>query len=203
MALATRLSRPSAFAVFRRRNFTLLWIAQLISVAGSALTALAASILVYRLTGSALSVGLMLMATALPSLLVGLIAGVFVDRGDRKRIMIAADLIRAGLVLVIPFVLPFGIGWLYILVALSSAVAQFFEPAQASVLPETAPDEELAAANSMMTISSIGSTTVGFAAAGLIASLYAIEWAFYIDAFTFVLSALCIMLMHIPPLGAE
>src|SRR5436305_188025 len=102
MALPTHLSLPSAFAVFHRRNFSLLWIAQLISVAGSALTALAASILVYRLTGSALSVGLMLMATALPSLLVGLVAGVFVDRWDRKRILIAADLIRAALVGAIP-----------------------------------------------------------------------------------------------------
>src|SRR6266545_7506825 len=102
MALPARLSPPSAFVVFRRRNFTLLWVAQLISVDGSALTALAASILVYRLTGSALSVGLMLMATALPSLLVGLVAGVFVDRYDRKRIMIAADLIRAALIGAIP-----------------------------------------------------------------------------------------------------
>jgi CRP-like cAMP-binding protein len=54
MTMLARSSRPSAFAVFRRRNFTLLWIAQLISVAGSALTALAASILVYRLTGTAI-----------------------------------------------------------------------------------------------------------------------------------------------------
>jgi MFS transporter, DHA3 family, macrolide efflux protein len=95
-------SRPSPLAVLRNPAFTLLWIAQLISVAGSALTALAASILVYRLTGSALSVGLMLMATALPSLLIGLVAGVFVDRYDRKRIMIAADLIRAALIACIP-----------------------------------------------------------------------------------------------------
>ena len=59
-------SRPSAFAVFRRRNFTLLWIAQFISTMGSGLTAIAASILVYRVTGSALSVGIMLLVTALP-----------------------------------------------------------------------------------------------------------------------------------------
>jgi MFS family permease len=84
MAMLARSSRPSAFAVFRRRNFTLLWIAQFISTMGSGLTSIAAAILVYRLTGSALSVGLMLMATALPSLFVGLIAGVFVDRGDRE-----------------------------------------------------------------------------------------------------------------------
>jgi MFS family permease len=130
--------RPSAFAVFRRRNFTLPWIAQLISEAGAALAALAASILVYRLTGSTLSVGLMLVATALPSLFVGLVAGVFVDRSDRKRIMIAADLIRAVLIGALPLLVPFGIAWLYIIVVVSSAVGQFFNPAHASLLPETA-----------------------------------------------------------------
>ena len=70
----------------------------------------------------------MLMATAAPSLVVGLIAGVFVDRFDRKRIMIAADLIRAVLVFSIPFLVPLNIAWLYIIVALSSAVGQFYTP---------------------------------------------------------------------------
>src|SRR5690349_1782700 len=175
MALPSRLFRPSAFAVFRRWNFSVLWLAQLISVAGSALTALAASILVYRLTGSAVSVGLMLMATALPSLLVGLIAGVFVDRYDCKQIMIAADLVRILLVGAIPLLVPLGIAWLYIIVIVSSAVGQFFNPAHASLLPETAPDEELAAANAFMAISSFGSTAIGFAAAGLIAAQFPIE----------------------------
>src|SRR5436190_10606843 len=90
MATLVNSYQPSPFAVFRKRNFTLLWISQFISTAGSALTSLAAGILVYRLTGSALSVGLMLMATAVPTLFVGLIAGVFVDRYDRKKIMVAA-----------------------------------------------------------------------------------------------------------------
>ena len=69
---------PSMFAVFHKRDFSLLWVAQLVSTIGSSLTDLAAGILVYRVTGSALSVGLMLMATAVPSLVVGLLAGVVV-----------------------------------------------------------------------------------------------------------------------------
>ena len=64
MATVAGVSSPSPLAVFRNRAFTLLWSGQLISTIGSALTSLAASILVYRLTGSAFSVGLMLMATA-------------------------------------------------------------------------------------------------------------------------------------------
>lgn len=197
-------SRPlSPFSVFRNRSFTLMWTGQLVSTAGSALTSLAAGILVYRLTGSALSVGLMMMATAVPTLFVGLIAGVFVDRYDRRNIMIAADLIRGALVLLIPFLIPTNIAWLYILVALASAVGQFFDPAYASVLPEIASDEELAAANSMVTISSIGAQAIGFAAAGFIASRLDITWAFYIDAISFVFSAACVLLIRVAPLKVE
>lgn len=192
----------SPFAVFRNRNFALLWTAQLVSTIGSALTSLAASILVYRITGSALSVGLMLMATAAPSIFLGLFAGVFVDRYDRKRIMIAADLVRAVLVVTIPFFVESNIAWLYIIVLLTSSVGQFFEPAQASVLPEVASDQELAAANSLMAISSFGATAVGFAASGLLAQI-SIEWAFYIDALTFLISALCILLTRVPRVKAE
>lgn len=83
--MATSLTPVSSpFAVFRNCSFALMWMGQLVSTAGSALTSFAASILIFRLTGSALSVGLMLMATAVPTLLVDLIASVFVDRYDRQ-----------------------------------------------------------------------------------------------------------------------
>ncbi|HQJ52327.1 MAG TPA: MFS transporter, partial [Anaerolineae bacterium] len=139
-------SQTSPFAVFRNRSFGLLWVGQVVETIGASLTSLAASILVYRLTGSAASVGLMLMASAAPTILVGLLAGVVVDRYDRKAIMVAADLIRAVLVVLIPFLIPFSMAWLYIIVALSAAVTQFFDPAHEAVLPEIATDEELAAA---------------------------------------------------------
>jgi MFS transporter, DHA3 family, macrolide efflux protein len=194
----TAMKAPSPFLVFRHRNFTLMWTGQLVSTIGSALTSLAASILVYRQTnGSALSVGLMLMATAAPSLLVGLIAGVFVDRYDRRRIMIIADLLRAVLVFLIPFLVPSSIAWLYVIVILTSAIGQFFDPAYESVLPEVAPDEELAAANSLIAISSFGSTAIGFAASGLIAAHYPIAYAFYLDALSFLFSAGCILFLRV------
>jgi DHA3 family macrolide efflux protein-like MFS transporter len=199
----TEPSRTSTFSVFRNRDFSFLWTGQLVSTIGNSLTSLAASIVVYRQTGSALSVGLMLMATALPTLFVGPIAGVFVDRMDRKRIMILADVLRAFLILLIPFLAAINIAWLYILVMLTSAVGQFFDPAHASVLPEIASDDELAAANSFIAISSFGATAVGFAAAGLIASQFDIKWAFYFDTLTFLLSALCIYMVRIKPLEVE
>jgi MFS transporter, DHA3 family, macrolide efflux protein len=188
----------SPFSVFRRRNFSLMWSGQFVETVGCALTSLAASILVYRETdGSAFSVGLMLMASAAPSLLVGLVAGVFVDRYDRRRIMITADLLRAGLVLLIPFLVPLNIIWLYVVVLLTSSIGQFFDPAWESVLPEVAPDEELAAANSLMAISTFGSTAIGFAASGLIAANYPIQYAFYLNAVAYLFSAGCISLIRV------
>lgn len=199
-AAAAASPAPSMFAVFRKRDFSLLWTAQLVSTIGSALTDLAAGILVFRVTGSALSVGLMLMATALPSLFVGLIAGVFVDRVYRKWILLAADLLRAVLVLSIPWMIhSFGIVALYVVVMLASTVKQFFDPAEESVLPDVASDAELAAANSFLSISSFGSTAIGFAAAGFLASAFDIDFAFYIDALTFLFSFACVLFVRIGP----
>jgi len=194
----------SMFAIFRKRDFTLLWTAQLVSTIGSSLTDLAAGILVFRVTNSALNVGLMLMASAIPSLVVGLLAGVFVDRFDRKKILIASDLIRAGFVVSIPWAIgAFDIAALYLIVVLSSTVRQFFDPAWESVLPDIASEEELAAANSFLSISSFGSTAIGFAAAGLLASTDNIHLAFYLDALTFVFSAACVILVRIGPMVVE
>jgi DHA3 family macrolide efflux protein-like MFS transporter len=198
MAQESEAANHSPFAVFRKPAFTKLWTAQLVSTIGDSFTLLAAGIYVYRITGSAMQVGLMLMATSVPTLLIGLFAGVLVDRFDRKRIMVIADFLRAALVLLIPILLPHSIVWLYVLVALISAISTFFSPAFDSVLPETATDEELTAANSMIAISSFGSTAVGFAASGLIASI-SIELAFYIDALTFVVSGLLISSVKITP----
>jgi CRP-like cAMP-binding protein len=186
------------FAVFRKPDFTRLWFAQLISTIGSSLTDLAAGIIVYQETGSALMVGLILMASAGPSLVFGLIAGVFVDRYNRKTIMIVSDLLRAVLVASIPIVLTFGLPWLYLVVFLNSAVAQFFDPAHESVIPEVAEEEELAAADAFLSISSFGSTAVGFAAAGLLATNRdTLTIAFYIDAASFVLGALLVWFVKV------
>src|SRR5262245_10202687 len=191
------------FAVFHKRNFTLLWLSQLISTSGSALTDLAAGILIYRETGSALAVGLMLAATALPALVVGLVAGVFVDRYDRKKIMIVSCLLRAVLVASIPAAVAININLLYVIVFINAAIAQFFDPAQESVIPDIATDEELAAANSFLSISSFGSTAIGFAGAGLLASLASIEFAFYFDAVTFLVSAALIVFVMVRPIEVE
>ena len=196
--VSASLAQPSAFAVFRRRSFTLLWTGQFVSTIGDALLIAGAGILIFQRTNSAFSVGLMAAATLGPALVVGLIAGVVVDRYDRKKIMLAADLLRAGIVALIPILVSVDLVFLYILVAASATVSEFFSPALDATLPEIAPDEELGAANSLMAISSFGSTAVGFAAGGLIAALGDVQLAFVLDAVTFAFSAGCTYLATIP-----
>jgi len=196
-------AQPSPYAVLRNGRFVRLWTAQLVSTIGDALTSLAAGIIVYLHTGSALSVGLMLMATAVPTLIFGLIAGIVVDRYDRKKIMITADLLRAGLVATIPFLVGINIIWLYVIVMLSASVTQFFAPANESVLPEIASEEELGAANAIMAIAQFGSTAIGFAAAGFLASAHNINLVFFVDAATFIVSATMITLVRIDPMQAR
>jgi MFS transporter, DHA3 family, macrolide efflux protein len=188
---------PSMFAVFRKRDFSLLWSAQLISTAGSALTDLAAGIYVFRETGSALAVGLTLMVTAVPSLVVGLLAGVYVDRHDRKKIMVWTCLIQAvtvGLIAVVIGMDAIAIPGLYVLLLFNAGIRQFFDPAHDSLIPEMASDEELAAANSFLSIAAFGSTAIGFAGAGLLASID-LRLAFLLDAVSFVICALLIAAM--------
>lgn len=195
--------QPSPFAVLRKRAFVYVWSAQLVSTIGDALTSLAAGIIVYRLTGSALSVGLMLMASAVPALVFGLVAGVVVDRFDRKRIMIGADLLRAVVVATIPFLVSVDVAWLYVAVVISASITQFYTPASDSILPEIATEEELGAANSLMAIAQFGSTAVGFALAGLLASSRSIEVVFWLDSATFLFSAFMISLVRVAPLVVE
>jgi MFS family permease len=193
------------FAIFRKRNFTLLWLAQLISTIGSSLTDLAAGILVFRLTGSALNVGLVLIVSALPTLFVGLFAGVFVDRFDRKKILLASDILRGAIVLMIPLAFDAlgpdsGMWAMYGLLFLAATVRQFFDPAWESVLPEVASEDELSRANSFLAISSFGSTAVGFAAAGILASID-IHLPFYIDSLTFLVSFLLVLAVRVPKMA--
>jgi MFS transporter, DHA3 family, macrolide efflux protein len=191
---AAPVPAPSMFAVFRKRDFSLLWLAQLISTAGSALTDLAAGIFVFRETGSALAVGLTLMVTAVPSLVVGLLAGVFVDRHDRKKIMIWTCLIQSvtvGLIAVVLGMDAIAVPGLFALLLLNAGIRQFFDPAHDSLIPEMASDDELAAANSFLSIAAFGSTAIGFAGAGLLAS-FDLRLAFVLDAVSFVICALLI-----------
>ena len=190
----------SPTSVFHKRDFSLLWVAMLVNTAGSALTDLAAGIYVFEKTHSTLLVGATLMAAAVPSLVVGLIAGVFVDRLDRKKIMVWSALIQAVVVALIPFLIGIHVAFLFVALLFNSGVKQFFDPAYNAVIPEVASDEELEAANAFLSIASFGTTAIGFAGAGLLASIN-INFAFWIDSLTFLFAAGAIMLLRVKSSG--
>lgn len=192
-------SLAQSLVIFRNRNFRLMWSALLITETGTAISQIASFLLVFRLTESVFSTGLMMIATIAPSLLFGLAAGVVVDRTDRRRLMIAGEVARAGLMLAVPLLLGAGVGWLYVLVFLSAALGQFFNPAFYSALPDIADDEQLGAANSLLSISQYGAIALGSAAGGLLVAYWPIAWAFYLDAATFLTSAVLLTRIQLPP----
>ena len=187
--------------LFRNRHFMALWLGQTISFIGDYFQWLAIPIMVERLTGSTLMVGLSVIATALPSLLLGPVAGVFVDRWDRKRTMIVADLIRALLVLICLAVRTADQVWIYYVVGfLMAGVSRFFFPAQNAVLPLIVPDEDdLLAANGLMQIVQTAGLLLGPALAGFTIGLWGEQIAFVADSLTFLVSALAIVTIVVPP----
>lgn len=189
-------------ALLRERSFRLMWAAQTTSSFGDALTSLTLLLLAHRLTGSTAAVAGTAIAIALPQLLIGLFAGVMVDRWDRRRLMITSDLIRA--VLVLGFIAVTSADRLWLLYAIAfaqAAVGTFFNPARATLLAEVLPSDQLLPANSLSNMSRVVAGVAGSAAAGVLASISSnISVVFVIDAFTFVLSAALVARVAVPRL---
>ncbi len=174
-------------------RFSAFWLAQTIGVFGDRLNQVALGVLVIGLTGSPVLSALVFVSAMLPNLLLGPIAGTFVDRWDHRRTMIAADLIRAGLVLLIPVAASIELWLVYPLVFLVTTVSCFFRPARAAAVPRIVREEDL-----------LGETLaeiVGYPIAGvLIAFLGAnVALAFWLDAATYLASALLLLGVAIPP----
>lgn len=186
--------------LFRNRSFMALWVGQTISFVGDYFYWLAIPIMVERLTGSALLVGLSVISSALPMLLLGPVAGVFVDRWDRKRTMIVSDLLRGLLVLLCLTVQSPEQVWVFYVVGfLMSSVSRFFFPSQNAVLPLIVPDKnDLLTANGLMQIVQTVGMLVGPAMAGFAIALWGEKVAFLVDSTTFFLSALAILVMSVP-----
>jgi MFS family permease len=186
--------------LLHNRSFLALWLGQTVSFIGDYFYWLAIPIMVEKLTGSALQVGLSVMASALPMLLFGPVAGVFVDRWDRKRTMIAADVLRGLLVLACLLVRTPDQVWIYYVVAfLMSCVSRFFFPAQNATLPLIVSDpNDLLAANGLMQIVQTVGLLIGPALAGFTIGFWGERVAFLADSATFLVSAAAIVTMVVP-----
>jgi MFS family permease len=187
-------------ALLRGRSFRLLWSGQVISGFGDAMTAIALLVTAQRLAGSTAAVAATAIAIALPQLLVGLFAGAIVDRWSRRRVMIAADVLRAVLVLGFLAVTTADRLWLlYLLAFTQAAIGTFFNPARATMTAELVPADRLLAANSLSEMSRVVAGVAGVGAAGVLAGTSSdLSHVFIVDAATFGASAVLIALIHEP-----
>jgi MFS family permease len=175
-------------------DFRKLWSAQLISLGGDWFTTVALLGLVLDLTGSALNAGMILAASILPQFLLAPLAGSFADRFDRRRLMVATDLLRIVLALGMLLVRSPGTVWIGLLcMAGMSSLSAFFQPASGASLPNLVAPEDLAAANTLTSASWGTMLAVGAALGGVVAGTLGREAAFLIDAASFLVSALLIL----------
>jgi MFS family permease len=173
----------------RQRNFSLLWSAGLISMIGDWMLFIALPIYVYKLTGSALATSTMFIAEMIPSLLLGSVAGVFVDRWNRKRIMVITNLLLAlGL---LPLLLVHSTAWLwvvYVVAFVESVLTQFFTPAESALLPLLVSEEHLGPANSLNSLNKNIARLVGPPLGGIVAGLLGLPGITLMDAATFLIA---------------
>ncbi|MBC8285699.1 MAG: MFS transporter [Nitrospinae bacterium] len=174
----------------QNKSFRNLWFGQVVSELGDWLNSIAIYALILRLSDSGMAMAGAMMAKLLPIVLISPIAGVVVDRIDRKTVMIASDLLRFVVVLGFLFIEDQSTLWfIYALVILEISLSGFFEPARSAIIPSLVPKEHLVTANALS--GSTWSVMLAFGAAlgGVVVSLFGIQVAFIVDACTFLISA--------------
>src|SRR5918997_3318482 len=191
----------------RNANFVHLWGAATVSIFGSLVTRTAlpfTAILLLNASPSAISV--LRVAELLPGFLLGLVAGAWVDRLPRKPILIATDLGRALLIATIPlaaFLGWLGLGHLYLVAALVSALSVVFDVAYQSILPTLVKNDELVEANSKLSAAMSVAEASAFSSAGWLIQLLTAPAAMLIDALTFLVSASLVARIREPELQAN
>ncbi len=201
-------SAPKAnfLTILRNAGFRNLWLGQVVSQVGDYFAFLATVVVVTGFSSddqaTTLAVAGMLIANSLPRLLFGMLAGVFVDRWDRRTTMIVSDLVRVVLALgFIPAFLSRNLFAMYALGFAMSTLGTLFLPAKGALIPKLVPKDQLLSANSLSQTSQMLSILLGPALAGFTLKLVGPgnEWAaFVVDSATFLISALAIRLIRVP-----
>jgi MFS family permease len=190
---------PARSARRQRIDFWTYWSGQTISNLGSSFTLFALPLLVYKLTGSALNLGITTAATFVPYLLFGLVIGAWVDRVDRKRLMILTDVLRAAAIASIPAMATIGrltAEWIYGVAFVSATLGIFFTASEFAVIPSLVEKERLVTANGRMQASFAGASVLGPALAGLLLTLLPLHDVFLVDAASFLVSSLSLVLVR-------
>ena len=180
----------------RNKNFSFLWIAQIISQFGDRLDQMALVALVFKMTpGSTLGLAKLISITILPVFLIGPIAGIYVDRWDRRRTMYISDFARAILIFLIPtcFMQGKNLVPVYIIVFLAFCLSRFFIPAKMSIIPDLVNKDDLLMANSLVNITGMVAAAVGLGIGGVVVEIIGVKGGFYVDALTFLISGALIL----------
>lgn len=174
----------------RHRDLRLLLAADLVSMTGDWVLRIGLTYYVYALTGSTLASALMLLTSFTPQIVLGSLAGVFVDRWDLRRTMVLTDVLLALGLLPLLAVHRAGQIWIvYLVSAGQGCVQQFFTPAEQSLLPRVIDDEQLITANALNIQNNDVSRLVGSAIGGVVAAVGGITLLTLVDAVSFLLSA--------------
>lgn len=183
----------------RHRGLRLLLSAGLISLAGDWVLRIGLAYYVYALTGSTLASALMLLSSFVPQIVLGSIAGVFVDRWSLKPTMVTANLLlTAGLVPLMVVHHANQIWIVYLVIAYEGCVQQFFIPAAQSLLPHLVDDEHLVTANALNNQSNDLSRLIGSAIGGIVGAAGGITALALVDMATFLISAVLIARVAAP-----
>jgi len=184
--------------VLKNRNFFLLWIGQIISQLGDRLGQMALIAFVYlRAPGSTLQIAKILSFTIIPVFLIGPLAGVYVDRWDRRRTMFTCDFLRSLLVLAIPLFLFYSksLAPVYLIIFIAFSVGRFFIPAKLSIIPDLVEKKDLLIANSLINTSGMIAAVLGFGISGVLVEWLGAKSGFYLNSLTFLISGTFIFLI--------
>ncbi len=175
------------------RNYRYTWIGQVISEIGDHFNNIAVFTLALQHTGSGLVVSGIMLSRAIPAILAGPVAGVFLDRWDRRRIMIGSDLVRCIVALGFLLTLTHRGSWLlYLLSAILMFASPFFTAGRSAILPTIANPDELHTATSLTQTTQWLSLIIGTFTAGVIVTKLGFAAAFVANALSFLVSALCV-----------
>lgn len=175
------------------RNYRWTWMGQIVSEAGDHFNNVAVLSLALDETHNGAAIAALMLSRAIPAILVGPFAGVLLDRFDRRKMMIASDLVRGVLALGFILAIQYHQAWLlYILSALLMAASPFFTSGRSSILPAIATDAELHTANSLTQTTGWMTLAVGAYFGGTVAARFGYQIAFIFNSLSFFFSAFCI-----------
>jgi MFS family permease len=192
---------PLSLSPLTERNFRFLWIGQAVSAVGDSVTLIALAFATLAVSPSAGSLGLVLSLATVARVVALPIGGVWSDRLPRQLVMLTSDGVRAVVQAVIAVLLITGHARLWHIVLLAmvySFAAGFFMPASGALVPQTVSVQRLQQANALMGLSRSVTQVAGPAVGGLLVAAIGPGWVFAIDAATFVVSAISLVLMRVP-----